>query len=169
MASTRERVREHRARSRAQGLRPVQIWILDVRAPADTGKPKPVMILQIDRFDATASVTICPLDIVRARRFRAQRRPSRGRRFHHITSHRIATYSVSVCASRSPAAHRSGDGASCGTSEVIGVGRFGQSVAGERSACGTEAVCAEVSPVRWRRRGWRRRRSGRTRRRSRAP
>lgn len=33
MASTRERVREHRARLRAQGLRPVQIWVPDVRAP----------------------------------------------------------------------------------------------------------------------------------------
>lgn len=33
MVSTRERVREHRARLRAQGLRPVQIWVPDVRAP----------------------------------------------------------------------------------------------------------------------------------------
>ena len=33
MASTRERVREHRQRLRAQGLRPVQIWVLAVRAP----------------------------------------------------------------------------------------------------------------------------------------
>lgn len=33
MASTRERVRDHRARLRAQGLRPVQIWVPDVRAP----------------------------------------------------------------------------------------------------------------------------------------
>lgn len=33
MASTRERVREHRARLRAQGLRPVQIWAPDVHAP----------------------------------------------------------------------------------------------------------------------------------------
>lgn len=33
MASTRERVREHRRRLRAQGLRPVQIWVPDVRAP----------------------------------------------------------------------------------------------------------------------------------------
>src|ERR1035437_7477691 len=33
MASTRERVREHRQRLRAQGLRPVQIWVPDVRAP----------------------------------------------------------------------------------------------------------------------------------------
>ncbi len=27
------RVREHRARLRAQGLRPMQIWVPDVRAP----------------------------------------------------------------------------------------------------------------------------------------
>ena len=33
MATTRERVREHRERLRAQGLRPVQIWVPDVRAP----------------------------------------------------------------------------------------------------------------------------------------
>jgi len=33
MASTRERVREHRQRLRAQSLRPVQIWVPDVRAP----------------------------------------------------------------------------------------------------------------------------------------
>jgi len=31
--SSRKRVREHRARLRAQGLRPVQIWVPDVRAP----------------------------------------------------------------------------------------------------------------------------------------
>lgn len=33
MANTRERVREHRRRLREQGLRPVQIWVPDVRAP----------------------------------------------------------------------------------------------------------------------------------------
>jgi Protein of unknown function (DUF3018) len=33
VASTRQRVREHRERLRAQGLRPVQIWVPDVRAP----------------------------------------------------------------------------------------------------------------------------------------
>ena len=33
MASTRERVREYRRRLRAQGLRPIQIWVPDVRAP----------------------------------------------------------------------------------------------------------------------------------------
>jgi hypothetical protein len=33
MASTRDRVREHRQRLRALGLRPVQIWVPDVRAP----------------------------------------------------------------------------------------------------------------------------------------
>ena len=33
MASTRERVREHRRRLREQGLRPIQIWVPDVRAP----------------------------------------------------------------------------------------------------------------------------------------
>jgi len=31
--TTREKVRAHRARLRAQGLRPIQIWVPDVRAP----------------------------------------------------------------------------------------------------------------------------------------
>lgn len=35
-ADSRERVREHRARLRAQGLRPLQIWVPDVRAPGFT-------------------------------------------------------------------------------------------------------------------------------------
>ncbi len=32
-AASRRRVAAHRARLRAQGLRPVQIWVPDVRAP----------------------------------------------------------------------------------------------------------------------------------------
>lgn len=31
--SSRDRVRQHRERLRRQGLRPVQIWVPDVRAP----------------------------------------------------------------------------------------------------------------------------------------
>jgi hypothetical protein len=31
---SREKVREHRARLRAQGLKPVQIWLPDVTSPA---------------------------------------------------------------------------------------------------------------------------------------
>jgi hypothetical protein len=31
---SRAKVAEHRARLRAQGLRPIQIWVPDVRAPA---------------------------------------------------------------------------------------------------------------------------------------
>jgi hypothetical protein len=31
--TTREKVRAHRARLRAQGLRPVQLWVPDVRSP----------------------------------------------------------------------------------------------------------------------------------------
>jgi hypothetical protein len=31
--NSRARVREHRARLRRQGLRPLQIWVPDVRAP----------------------------------------------------------------------------------------------------------------------------------------
>ncbi|MGL5850562.1 MAG: antitoxin MazE family protein [Phycicoccus sp.] len=33
MATTQERVRQYRRRMREQGLRPVQIWVPDVRAP----------------------------------------------------------------------------------------------------------------------------------------
>jgi hypothetical protein len=33
MRSTRDRVRQHRERLRQRGLRPVQIWVPDVRAP----------------------------------------------------------------------------------------------------------------------------------------
>ncbi len=32
--SSRVKVREHRQRLRGQGLRPIQIWVPDVRAPA---------------------------------------------------------------------------------------------------------------------------------------
>ncbi len=32
--SSRERVEEHRRRLRGQGLRPIQIWVPDVRSPA---------------------------------------------------------------------------------------------------------------------------------------
>jgi surfactin synthase thioesterase subunit len=32
--SSREKVREHRERLRAQGLRPIQLWVPDVRSPA---------------------------------------------------------------------------------------------------------------------------------------
>jgi len=31
--SSRDKVREHRERLRAQGLRPIQIWVPDVRSP----------------------------------------------------------------------------------------------------------------------------------------
>lgn len=33
MPSTKDRVREYRERLRSQGLRPLQIWVPDVRAP----------------------------------------------------------------------------------------------------------------------------------------
>lgn len=32
--STAAKVREHRSRLRAQGLRPIQIWVPDIRAPS---------------------------------------------------------------------------------------------------------------------------------------
>ncbi len=33
VANTRERVRKHREKLRKQGLRPIQIWVPDVRSP----------------------------------------------------------------------------------------------------------------------------------------
>ncbi|HEX9831481.1 MAG TPA: type II toxin-antitoxin system PemK/MazF family toxin [Mycobacterium sp.] len=48
-------------------MRRGDIHIAAVRG-AYTGKPRPVVIVQDDRFDATASVTVCPLttDLVEA-------------------------------------------------------------------------------------------------------
>lgn len=41
-------------------MRRGDIYIADARG-AYTGKPRPVVIVQDDRFDSTASVTVCPL------------------------------------------------------------------------------------------------------------
>lgn len=41
-------------------MRRGEIYIAAARG-ACTGKPRPVVIVQDDRFDATASVTVCPL------------------------------------------------------------------------------------------------------------
>jgi len=37
---TREKVRAHRERLRRQGLRPIQIWVPDVRAPGFTDEAR---------------------------------------------------------------------------------------------------------------------------------
>ena len=50
--SSRDKVRAHRQRLRRQGLRPIQIWV---------PKPRPVVIVQDDRFDATDFITVCAL------------------------------------------------------------------------------------------------------------
>lgn len=39
-ASSREKVRAHRARLREQGMRPIQIWVPDVRAPDFAAKAR---------------------------------------------------------------------------------------------------------------------------------
>ncbi|MCB1496036.1 MAG: antitoxin MazE family protein [Bauldia sp.] len=36
--SSREKVRSHRARLRAEGLRPIQMWVPDTRTPAFTAE-----------------------------------------------------------------------------------------------------------------------------------
>ncbi|MGI8869341.1 MAG: type II toxin-antitoxin system PemK/MazF family toxin [Mycobacteriales bacterium] len=41
-------------------MRRGDLYIAAARGP-HTGKPRPVAIIQDDRFDATASVTVCPL------------------------------------------------------------------------------------------------------------
>jgi Protein of unknown function (DUF3018)/PemK-like, MazF-like toxin of type II toxin-antitoxin system len=49
VSSTRDRVRQHRERLRSQGLRPLQIWIPDVRAPEfiaeDNGLEQPSQLM----------------------------------------------------------------------------------------------------------------------------
>nr|WP_306254384.1 type II toxin-antitoxin system PemK/MazF family toxin [Ornithinimicrobium cryptoxanthini] len=42
------------------GVRRGEIFTAAARGPY-TGKPRPVVVIQDDRFDATASVTVCPL------------------------------------------------------------------------------------------------------------
>ena len=78
----RHRVQKRRAALRAAGLRPVQIWAPDTRAPGfaeecrrqsrlvaeadlitvafpgDFGKPRPALIVQADLFEATGTVTV---------------------------------------------------------------------------------------------------------------
>ena len=49
--SVKDRVRGHRARLRAQGLRPVQIWVPDVHAPQFAAEAK----RQSELVAATAS------------------------------------------------------------------------------------------------------------------
>lgn len=44
-------------------MRRGDIYIAAARG-AYTGKPRPVVIVQDDRFDATASVTVCPLTTI---------------------------------------------------------------------------------------------------------
>ncbi len=44
----------------AAGVRRGEVYTAAARG-AYTGKPRPVVIIQDDRFDATASVTVCPL------------------------------------------------------------------------------------------------------------
>lgn len=41
-------------------MRRGEIYTAAIRGPY-TGKPRPVVVIQDDRFDATASVTVCPL------------------------------------------------------------------------------------------------------------
>lgn len=53
MASTRDRVRQHRERLRSQGLRPVQIWVPDVRAPEFIAQAHQQSLI-ISRSDAEA-------------------------------------------------------------------------------------------------------------------
>lgn len=41
-------------------MRRGDVYTATVRGPS-TGKPRPVVVLQDDHFDATASITVCPL------------------------------------------------------------------------------------------------------------
>ena len=95
-STSRDKVRAHRTRLRKAGLRPVQIWVPDVRSKsfaqaahrqslavkkspaADAGKPRPAVIVQDDRFDANDSIVVCPLttDPTQAPIFRLSVQPS---------------------------------------------------------------------------------------------
>jgi hypothetical protein len=47
-AANRRKVREHRQRLRAQGMRPIQIWVPDVHSPefaAEAVKRHPLLVL----------------------------------------------------------------------------------------------------------------------------
>lgn len=59
--AVRERVSAYRARMRAQGLRPVQIWVPDVRAPqfAEEAHRQSVLV-------ATAAASADDMDFVEA-------------------------------------------------------------------------------------------------------
>lgn len=52
-SSTKARVRDYRTRLRAQGLRPVQIWVPDVRSPqfADEAHRQSVAVASSERAD----------------------------------------------------------------------------------------------------------------------
>ncbi|MCG5242203.1 antitoxin MazE family protein [Azospirillum doebereinerae] len=52
---TRSRVRQHREQLRAQGLRPVQIWVPDTRVPGfkETARRQCLAINEADRRDGT--------------------------------------------------------------------------------------------------------------------
>jgi hypothetical protein len=54
MTRSAPRVAEHRARLRAQGLRPVQIWVPDTRAPgfAAEAHRQSLAVAKADDFDA---------------------------------------------------------------------------------------------------------------------
>lgn len=48
--AVRDRVSEHRKRLRAQGLRPIQVWVPDVRSPAfaDEARRQAIAVAQAD-------------------------------------------------------------------------------------------------------------------------
>jgi hypothetical protein len=52
-ATSRDKVRAHRARLRAQGLRPVQIWVPDTRSPKFVAEARRQCRLIADSYYAT--------------------------------------------------------------------------------------------------------------------
>jgi hypothetical protein len=52
-ATSRDKVRAHRARLRAQGLRPIQIWVPDVRSPAFKAEARrQSRLVAVSRYEA---------------------------------------------------------------------------------------------------------------------
>jgi mRNA interferase MazF len=66
-------------------MKRAEIWT--VSAGGFGGKPRPAVVIQSDHFDATASITICPLtsDATEASLFRLVIEPSQGNGLHSVS------------------------------------------------------------------------------------
>jgi hypothetical protein len=63
--TVKDRVNSHRAQLRAQGLRPIQIWVPDVRAPGfkEEAKRQSRIVAEADRQDDVMDFIEATLDL----------------------------------------------------------------------------------------------------------